>query len=628
MAINRKACKNVSSPNSPATFFLNSGWIQRRRIASKMSGEATVPSSNDSGGMFMSLRNSIFLLFSLSALAVFTACGGGTSNPPVNPPPSGGFTNSNLNGNYVFSVTGTAASSDFVTIMGSFTADGNGNITGGVLDQNSTATNGLILDTITSGTYSVGADGRPSGSSAVPAGLLTLQTQNSGTFGFDYVLSSSTHALLTEFDTFGSASGSLDLQTNVSQANINGQSYAFNFTGSSGLGNNVCGFSALNGAPMPFATVGAFTLDTNGDVVSGVEDFNNNCVSSGSTNLAITSGNIDLSTAPGTAALTTGTGASAITYNFDVYPIDATHLKFIEIDAQPMLAGDAFTQSSSIPAGNNVFTVAGFDIAPNVGGPFTAAGIFDFDSNGNIMSDSVEDINDAGLVGQFGSVSGGPAITAISTPLTGGRTEITFVTGFVNGNDGVACSSNCIFAAYPSSGGLQMLEIDDGGATSGIAYSQTATTLASGEGFGMNLTGVTSNSAEDDIAQFTNNNGAFSGIIDINDQGVTSFKNSYSATYAADSAVAGRGAVSPNSNNGFFLATYVVDNSTAVAVSSDQTFVGLGALVKQDSTARSNVVANHLAVLRVNASSHMRKSTTRKASPAHSSKNGTTTRSR
>src|SRR5689334_10337503 len=127
----------------------------------------------------MSLRNRIFLFFSLSALAVFTACGGGTSNPPITPPPSGGFTNSNLNGNYVFSVTGTAASSDFVTIMGSFTADGNGNITGGVLDQNSTATNGLILDTITSGTYSVGADGRPNGTSAVPSGLLSLQTQNS-----------------------------------------------------------------------------------------------------------------------------------------------------------------------------------------------------------------------------------------------------------------------------------------------------------------------------------------------------------------------------------------------------------------------------------------------------------------
>jgi hypothetical protein len=522
-----------------------------------------------------------------------------------------------LSGNYVFSVTGTAndSANDFVTIMGTFTADGNGSITtGGVLDQNSTASNGLILDSITSGTYNVGSDGRSTGNPNIPTGLITLQTQNSGTFQFAYVLTSSTHGLVTQFENFGSASGSLDLQANVTQADISGRSYAFNLTGAWGVGNSVCGFSA-NGAPSPFATVGAFTLDSNGTLVSGVQDFNDNCSSSGLSNVAITAGNIDLTTIPGTASLTTA--ASTTPFTFDVYPIDATHLKFIEIDAQPMLAGDAFTQTSSIPTGNNVFTIAGFDIAPNVGGPFTAAGIFDFDSNGNILSDSVEDINDAGLPGQFGSVAGGPAITAISTPLNGGRTEITFVTGFVNGNDGIACSSNCIFAAYPSSGGLQMLEIDDGGMTNGIAYAQSATTLASGEGYGMNTSGATTNSAEDDIAEFTNNNGQFNGIIDVNDQGTTSFKNTFSANYAADSVVAGRGAVTPT-RNGFFLTTYVVDSSTAVAVSSDNTFVGLGALVKQNSSAKSNVVANHLAVLRINPSAHMMKTATKKALPIRS----------
>jgi hypothetical protein len=577
----------------------------------------------------MLLRTRLVFPVILSSLAILAACGGGgSSNPPINPPPSGSFSNSNLSGNYVFSVTGTANDApvnSFVTIMGVFTADGKGNITGGVLDQNSTAANGLILDTITSGTYSVGSDGRPTGSSSLPAGLLTLQTQNSGQFQFDYVLTSSTHGLVTQFENFGSASGSLDLQANVTQADIGGRSYAFNLTGAWGVSNNVCGFAAPSNAPSPFATVGAFTLDTNGTLVSGVQDFNDNCSSTGLSDVAITAGNIDLTTFPGTASLTTAASTTPLT--FDVYPIDATHLKFIEIDAQPSLVGDAFTQTSSIPSGNNVFTIAGFDIATNVGGPFTAAGIFDFDSNGNIMSDSIEDINDAFLPGQFGSITGGPAITAISSPLTGGRTEITFVTGFVNGNDGIACSSNCIFAAYPSSGGLQMLEIDNGGMTNGIAYSQTATTLASGEGYGMNMAGVTTNSAEDDIAEFTNNNGRFTGIIDINDQGSTSFKNSFSADYAADAAVAGRGDVSPN-NNGFFLATYVVDSNTAVAVSSDQNFVGLGALVKQNSSASSNVVANHLAVLRVNASAHMRKSATKKGTATHSMKKGSPTRSR
>jgi hypothetical protein len=205
----------------------------------------------------MSLHNRLILPVILSSLAVLAACGGGgSSNPPVNPPPSGSFSNSNLSGNYVFSVTGTAADSanDFVTIMGTFTADGNGNIaSGGVLDQNSTASNGLILDTITSGTYNVGSDGRATGSASLPTGLITLQTQNSGTFQFAYVLTSSTHGLVTQFETFGSASGSLDLQANVTQADIAGQSYVFNLTGAWGLSNSVCGTG--NGGTSPFATV-------------------------------------------------------------------------------------------------------------------------------------------------------------------------------------------------------------------------------------------------------------------------------------------------------------------------------------------------------------------------------------
>jgi hypothetical protein len=281
-----------------------------------------------------------------------------------------------------------------------------------------------------------------------------------------------------------------------------------------------------------------------------------------------------------------------------------------------MLVGDVFTQASSMPTGNSVFTIAGFDISPSVGGPFTAAGIFHFDSNGNILSDSFEDINDAGLVGQFGAAAGGAAITAISPPLTGGRTEITFTSGFVNGNDGIACSSNCTFAAYPSSGGLQLLEIDDGGSTNGIAYPQSATTLASGEGYGMNLSGATTNSAEDDVAEFTNNNGGFSGVIDINDQGATSFRNTFSGSYSADTTIAGRGTV-VQTRNAPLLTTYVIDSSTAVAVSADSNFVGLGALVAQNASAKSNVVANHLSVLRVRPSARA-KSARQKSLPSRS----------
>lgn len=558
----------------------------------------------------MSLRIRLVLPAILISLGGLAACGGGSSNPSVNPPPSGSFSNTNLSGSYVFSVTGTAADTgnDFLTIMGVFTADGNGHITGGYLDQNSTVSNGLIQETITSGTYNVGSDGRPTGTSTIPTGLLSLQTSNSGTFQFDYVLTSSEHGLLTEFESFGSASGTLDLQSTVAQSDVNGQSYAFNFTGTSGFSNSICGFS--NGATFvtPYATVGAFTLDPSGNISTGLEDFNNNCSSSGATNVSVTGGSVTLGTPVATASIATTIGGSVTTYNFDVFPIDKTHLKFIEIDTSPILVGDAFTQATSIPTGNNVYTVAGFD--PTVPGPFTAAGLLVTDGSGNITSASTEDINDSGVSSQ---VTG---MTGTYTSLTGGRAELTFSTGFINGNNGVACAGNCTFAVYPSIGGLQMLEIDDGGMTNGIAYAQTATTFASGQAYGLNLSGANTNSAEDDIAEFTNSNGAFKGIIDINQQGTTSFRNSFTANYSADGSIAGRGSVTPK-NNAYSLVTYVVDSSTSVAVSIDPSFVGLGALVQQNSSARSSVLANHLAVLRMGPSARMKR-TTKKAVPSRS----------
>jgi hypothetical protein len=573
----------------------------------------------------MSLSNRLVLPAILASLAVLAACGGGSSsNPPVNPPPSGSFSNGNLNGNYVFSVTGTANDqfNDFVTIMGVFTADGRGNITGGVLDQNSTATNGLILANITSGAYSVGPDGRPTGNSTIPIGLLTLQTDTAGAFQFDFVLTSNSHGLVIQFENFGSASGTLDLQNPVTQANINGRSYAFNFTGSSGFDTVFCNLNVGSSVVISYATVGAFTLNSIGQIVSGLEDFNNNCISSGGTNLPVTGGDITLGTNTGfgTATITSGAGASAVTYNFDVFPIDATHLKFIETDTLPILVGDAFTQTSSIPTGNNVYTVAGFDNSVNVAGPFTAAGILHMDGNGTVASDSVQDVNDFGLA-SIVSVSG--SYTAVSD----GRAELT-LSGFINGNNGLGCSA-CVFAVYPSSGGLQMLEIDDGGSTNGIAYPQSATALASVEGYGMNLSGVvfnsSSSSAEDDIAELTNNNGTFNGIIDFNDQGSTSFKNTFTASYAADSSVSGRGTVTPT-KNGYFLTLYIVDSATAVAVSTDGGFVALGALVKQNSSAQSNVVASHLATLRVNASPHAKSD--RKGAPHTRSTSTPNTRSK
>lgn len=544
----------------------------------------------------MSLRHHFTLPVILSALVLLAGCGGGGSSTTTGtPPPSGSFSNSDLNGTFVFSVAGSDSNGNYMATVGTFSADGKGNITGGTLDFNDNGTGPAANQAVTGGNYFVGVDGRPSSQ----LGLLTLKT-STGNFTFDYVLTSSQHGLITEFDSFGSGSGTLDLQANVTQTNVNGQSYAFNFSGTSGLGSTFCGVSSGASVVVPLATVGAFTLDASGNISAGVQDFNNNCTSTGLTNLPMT-GSVSLATVPGTATLTSG----GSTYTFDVYPVDSTHLKFIETDTTPILVGDAFTQTSTIPAGNNVFTLAGFDITAQ--SAFVAAGIVDTDGNGNILSDSVEDINSFSAATEVTT-----GITGTYTALSSGRSVLTFSSGFINGNNGAGCS-NCQFAAYPSSGGLELLEIDDAGMTDGTAYPQTSgASLASTQGYGMNLTGIAAMNngfgqptytEEDDIAEFTNTNGSLTpGVIDFNDTGSVSFGQKFSSTYAADSTISGRGTVTPSSN-AYNLVTYAINNTSEAVVSVDAGLVGLGSIVQQNSSAKSSAASRHLAVLRLATSS-------------------------
>jgi len=537
----------------------------------------------------MSLRNrSVLPIIALLSLSFLVGCGGSGSTPST-PPPTGGFSNTNLSGTYVFSTSGQDASGlgFFIAIAGTFTANGSGGITGGTISANDPVGGVLSGQAVTGGTYNVGVDGRPASSS----GLLTLQTA-AGNFTFDFVLTSSEHGLITLYDpNNGTGSGTLDLQTTVTQASIDSQSYAFNVNG-------IGSANTSTGAETSYSSVGGFTLDANGSIgvtTSGVQDVNSNGISvCGPNGCTINSGSISLASVPGIATIATNAG----TFNFDVYPVDPSHLKLIEVDAFPVLAGDLFTQSSSIPTGNNVFTVAGFDSA--VPGPFTAAGLIDTDGSGNIKTDSVEDINDAGVSSEVGSVAGNATISGTYTALSSGRSVMT-LSGFVNGSN-----SGGQFAAYPSSGGLQLLEIDNAGVTGGVAYAQGASpTLATNQGYGMNLSG-TNSVEEDDIAEFTYNNGTFSsGHIDFNDDGSTNFDLNFSSTYAADSTVSGRAVVTPGAN-GLNLVSYVIGNSTgpaAVFVETDNNQVGLGALVTQTASAKSNAAMQNLTVLRAVAGS-------------------------
>ena len=101
------------------------------------------------------VTRNVIRVFGASALALaLTACGGGGSNSSTSTPAS---TVASLSGNFVFSAVGTDPADGDYAVLGSFVADGKGNVTSGVADYNlgSGVDSGVPL----TGTYTVSGTG-------------------------------------------------------------------------------------------------------------------------------------------------------------------------------------------------------------------------------------------------------------------------------------------------------------------------------------------------------------------------------------------------------------------------------------------------------------------------------------
>ncbi|MGA2967081.1 MAG: hypothetical protein ABSD64_12785 [Terriglobales bacterium] len=503
------------------------------------------------------------LLLALAAIAsilLMAGCGSSSSVTPVNPV---GFTNGSLKGTYVFSVQGADASGYPLALAGTLVADGNTGITGGTMDvidpffdTSPNTPPSPAAQPITPGSYAVGADGR---------GQISLTTAAYGTYILDFVLTSPSQGLVSEFDANGNGSGTIDLQTAVTSLSQLAQPYAFSLAGSdSGL--------------FPFATTGAFTLNSSGASTAGVEDFNDNAVpiNQGSLTAAATVGS---GTGPGTITLTSNFGPLL----FDYYPTDATHFKLIETDYDyAYLAGDVFTQvAASIPTGPMVFTMAGGTTAS---GPVADGGLMTSDGTGN-FSGGLEDANNDGDVPPQLSFTG--ALDAAASGPTGGRV-------FVNLSGSFFPATNWVI--YPSSGGLLMLEADHANVTSGAGYAQqTGATLAASQNFGLNLSAIDLGNGsgiyeEDDIAQFLTTGSGFSGAVDINDGGETYFGQSLDGAYTLDSPATGRGEATTTAAGSSFVdfIFYAVSNDQFLLLETDGNQIGAGTFATQNSGVNPN----------------------------------------
>ena len=107
--------------------------------------------------------------------------------------------NSELSGQYAFQLSGFDNKGNPLALAGEFTADGNGNITGGTVDTNGTGMSIPVLNAnLSPTTYSVGADNRGKLTLTSAAGtstyVLSLNSITSGVAGGGYI---------TEFDASG-----------------------------------------------------------------------------------------------------------------------------------------------------------------------------------------------------------------------------------------------------------------------------------------------------------------------------------------------------------------------------------------------------------------------------------------
>jgi hypothetical protein len=491
-------------------------------------------------------RNQIFLPL-LAAVAIAIAISGCSStNSSSVHTPTGNYGNGDFSGLYALSVSGILNGTGFFTAAGSIQADGDGHITGGVLDCNGVS--GPLLDMpITSGGYSITLDGRGQ------ATLITASTSIS----LDFVLVANGNVLVTRFDSAGTASGTMSLQNTTAFSTPSG-AFAFNLMGID------TSFSSELAA-------GNFSTSGVGSITSGTLDVNDFGAGTLDQSLIGSISSVASSSANGRGTLVLATPTQ--TLNFAFYIVDANHFKMIETDTPaeaPVLAGDAFTQPASISnaslSGPYAFTLK----EPSFNTPYVAGGIITADGAGNISS-GLMDVNNNGNLNQNLASTGS---YVLASTRRGTLTLTNPVSGTLN------------FVIYPTAtSGVLMMETDAMPFTSGAAYMQSGSfsTESLNGIYGYNGNGASNGDEIDSIAQWAaDGGGSLSGTLDINSptDAILSYNLALTGSYTI--AANGRGTAllsSPIVQQGLII--YAVNGSQFLFIESDSNPITSGTIQEQ-----------------------------------------------
>ncbi len=185
------------------------------------------------------------LVLTAAFAVLLTSCG---SNNPITTTPAftPTFTNSSLNGSFVFTAAGTDPVDGDYFAAGSFTADGAGNLIG-LEDVN--LGSGVDANVPVSGTYLINANG---------SGTLNLVDASGNKDTLAVQLDNSGGAVLSSFD--AGPSGTLERQSLGSF--VRSGAYTFSVTGSDNLG--------------ALSIIGTFNVDSLGNVTGGKQDVTEN----------------------------------------------------------------------------------------------------------------------------------------------------------------------------------------------------------------------------------------------------------------------------------------------------------------------------------------------------------------
>lgn len=490
-----------------------------------------------------------------------------------------------LLGQFVLLLSATNSQNGPYALGGLIIADGAGNITGGHVDLADGRGNASQYNPLFPSTYSIGSDGRGHIQLLINPALLnnSFGVGGSGEIDLSLAFVSPTHALVSETDSFGTATGTLDLQNAADLA-------AFQ-QGAWTNGNYALKLSGVETAlPYPdFFVTSALSLDFSAGSYSYTADQSDNGRIA-SVPFTMAPSNVSFSRAGNFVTFNSLNLGLPTKFTLDAWFIDATHFVVTDVTdatagSPPVIVSGYLTIQPSAPSisGSYAFTEAGSTTAAQ---PQVAGGIFTCGSTGIL---DVVPFAGTGLNAQINATCSAPA---------NGRGLI--------GISGATTAGISQFAAYPTSDqGLYLIELDGGTAGTsgpsgaGVALQQTLVPAFNAGAYGSNFTASTALGSEVFAAQIVSDGAsALSGKGD-----VTSFDTTAAppvGTPSSDATLTGSYGASSGGRVPVMLTItpatgqpapqittlhslcYIVDGNSCLLLGSDTTAPGTGVLQLQN----------------------------------------------